>query len=262
MVLNQRISVISICFNNEAELTGTCASVDGQTVKPYEHIIIDGSTEPAIKNVLENTPQPVYRKWISEKDDGISDAFNKGIEMASGDYIQFLNSGDSYTNSSVLEMVLQIMAKKPANWYHGKLRLFRGGHWVEIGKPFDPAKIYRGMRATFHPTMFVKRSLFEQTGGFDTRLKIAMDYDFLLRIRNEKNYFIPETIVYFNPDGISNSSYVAGLHETKQCYEKYCGKSFRLTLWQFRLRCLYYLLQTPVGKLLYRFKKKLKLENI
>ena len=76
-----RISIITICFNNLDDLKATCASVDGQTVHPYEHIIIDGSTKSDIKEFLENNPQPSYRKWLCERDKGISDAFNKGIRI-------------------------------------------------------------------------------------------------------------------------------------------------------------------------------------
>ena len=84
-----RISVITICFNNLEDVISTCQSVDIQVEKPFEHLIIDGSTSPAIKNYLETNTQPAYRRWISEKDDGISDAFNKGVLNASGRYCRY-----------------------------------------------------------------------------------------------------------------------------------------------------------------------------
>ena len=73
------ISIITICYNNLQELLTTLASVDRQSVTPYEHWIIDGSSDNEIKNYLQINIQPTYRKWISEKDNGIADAFNKGL---------------------------------------------------------------------------------------------------------------------------------------------------------------------------------------
>jgi hypothetical protein len=140
--------------------------------------------------------------------------------------------------------------------------MIRGGESVIIGKPFEKKKLYRGMRSTFHPTMFVKKELFEKYGVFDTSLKIAMDYDFLLRIADEKFLFLNFPLVSFDPGGVSNTKYLDSLKEGRQCYEKYHGKSFKLWIWQLRLKFLYYLLQSPAGKLLYKIKKGLKLENI
>jgi len=89
-----RISIITICFNNLNELLLTLSSVDHQTHLPHEHIVIDGSTNPQIANYLNTHPQPDYRLWKSEPDEGISDAFNKGILKSTGDIIGTLNSGD------------------------------------------------------------------------------------------------------------------------------------------------------------------------
>ena len=139
-----RISVISICFNNLTELKSTCDSIDAQTLKPYEHIIIDGSTNTEIKNYLESSSQPSFRKWICERDNGISDAFNKGIRKSTGDIVYLLNSGDKMYDNSVLEKVTTIFDKDPSvMWCHGKLSTFRGGLWVVIGKPFEKDKLYR-----------------------------------------------------------------------------------------------------------------------
>ena len=77
------ISVITICFNNPDELISTCKSVDEQICPPDEHLIIDGSTNKKIINWLTKLPQPSYRKWIHEEDNGIADAFNKGIKNTS-----------------------------------------------------------------------------------------------------------------------------------------------------------------------------------
>jgi glycosyltransferase involved in cell wall biosynthesis len=256
------ITVITICFNNPAELIKTCQSVDTQTMPVFEHLIIDGSSKQDIKMYLEQNPQPAYRRWICERDRGIADAFNKGVKNARGTFIQFLNAADVYYDKTVIEKVVTAMSIHPeANWLHGKLNMLRGGIWVLIGKPFDKDKLYRGMRGTFHPTMFVKKDLFDAAGAFDERLKIAMDYDFLLRIASAPSYFLDFPLVSFDAAGISSTNYLESLKENKLCYERYNGKSLKLFFWQLRLKLLYYLLQSPIGNFLYRIKKGMGLEN-
>jgi len=118
----EQLSVITICFNNLRDLQRTCDSVDAQSIKPHEHYIIDGSTNIEINEWLQNTPQPAYRKWICERDKGISDAFNKGIQHATGSLIHILNSADIYFSSTVIENVLGFFEINPSiQW---GLRLF------------------------------------------------------------------------------------------------------------------------------------------
>lgn len=261
--MKESISVITICFNNLPDLIQTCQSLDDQSVHPEEHLIIDGSANEDILKWLQSAPQPPYRKWIHERDKGISDAFNKGIRNARFNILQFLNSGDIYADNDVMQKVSKAFAgNKDIQWCHGKMKLKRGGSSVIIGKPFDKRKVYRGMRSTFHPTMFVRKELFKKYGDFDTSLTIAMDYDFLIRIANEKFLFIPEPLIIFDPRGVSTTKYIKSLQETRECFERYYGKSFKMNFWQARLKVLHYLLNSPIGTLLYKIKKIFGLENI
>jgi len=257
------ISVITICFNNFHDFINTCHSVDMQFQHPYEHIIIDGSTDNLIKYHLQNHIQPSYRKWICESDDGIADAFNKGIKKATGEIVVMLNAGDTFYDKNTISIVSQTFDNNPSlQWLHGKYKLFRGNRWVIIGKQFEKKKLYRGMRSVCHQTMFVKKSLHEVYGLYSTSEKIAMDYDFLCRILNEHFIFLQKPLVSFAPDGTSSNNYLQSLKETQRVYVKYFGESFLLNLWQFRLKLLYHLIKSPVGNLLYKMKTKLKLENL
>jgi len=258
-----RVSIVTICFNNVEELKLTCTSVDMQVLKPYEHIVIDGSTKPAIKLFLENNPQPAYRKWICESDKGIADAFNKGIRNVTGDIILLLNSGDKIYDETVLERVTAIFKKDPSiMWCHGKQSLLRGGIWVLIGKPFEKAKLYRGMRGTFHQTMYVRKELYEKYGLYDNEIKMAMDYDFLCRIAGERFTFIDYPLATFDPTGISTNRYLDAMNEAYAQYRKYYGWSLKQKLWSLRLTTLHFMLKNPFGKLLYRLKVKLGKENM
>jgi glycosyltransferase involved in cell wall biosynthesis len=257
------ITIITICFNNLDELKDTIHSVDFQVEKPYEHWIIDGSNNTYIQDFLATNPQPPYRKWLSEPDKGISDAFNKGVDRATGDIIVMLNSADSLDNETVLQTVRQAFEKdNHLQWLHAKYTLLRGGLFVLIGKPFDYEKLYRGMRSISHQTMYVKRQLHTKYGNYNLDLKIAMDYDFLCYISKEKNTFLQQPLARFAPGGISTNQYLNSLKEARSVYEKHFGYCFKLVLWQWRLKILYYLLNSPIGHTLYKIKVKLQMENI
>lgn len=257
------ISVITICFNNLQELLTTCSSVDLQEQKPFEHLIIDGSTTPEIKNYLEQHPQPPYRRWICERDKGIADAFNKGIRHAKGDILVMMNSADTFFDERTLMIVSRVFRDNPSiQWLHGKYQLTRGGQQVIIGKPFEKDKLYRGMRSISHQSMFVRKTLHDKHGLYDASEKVSMDYDFLCRIADEPFVFIEDVLVNFAPAGTSSVLYMQSLKDTRRIYEKYYGYSALLVLWQIRLRILYTLLTSPIGNFMYRIKTGLKLENM
>lgn len=252
------ISIITICFNNLEQLITTCQSVDSQVTKPHEHIIVDGSTNKEISQYLAENSRPSYRKSKTEPDQGISDAFNKGIRRATGEVIHLLNSGDFYYDEQVLQVVTNTFKLNPdLKWLHGKYEQKRAGIWVISGKPFDSKKLYRGMRTIGHPTMFVRKELYEKFGMYDVKKKIAMDYDFLVRIRNEKFIFLAKPLTCFSPGGISSQLYLQGLAEKKESYRRELGNNLKMELWMFRLQMLHKLMQTPIGKVLFRLKNKL-----
>lgn len=257
------ISVITICYNNLHVTKATCASIEIQELPPFEHIIIDGSSNNEIKSYLESQRQPAYRKWICEPDKGIADAFNKGLALATGDVVVMLNSGDTLFDESVLEKVTDLFRKNPTiSWMHGRYQLVRGNKQVIIGKPYEKAKLYRGMRSICHQTMFYRKHLHDRYGLYDVAEKIGMDYDFLCRIADEPFVFTEAVLINFAPAGTSSVNYLASLKDARRIYEKYYGRSFKLWLWQIRLRILHYLLKSPVGELLYSLKTKMKLENM
>jgi glycosyltransferase involved in cell wall biosynthesis len=256
------ITIISICFNNLADLQKTCNSVDQQTVHPNEHLIINGSTSEDIAHWLQSHPQPNYRRWINERDNGIGDAFNKGILNARFPITHLLHAGDTYASKNVLEMIIAYYAQHPMiQWTSGNIRVIRGGIEVVVGKPFDAGKLYRGMRSVAHPTWFVKKEVYERIGLFNNDIKIAMDYDLMCRIAKEPYGYINETIAVFDDSGISTKNYVQSLKDNITIYEHYFGFSLKCRIWQFRLRLLHWLLQTSLGKWLFKIKKGLGLAN-
>jgi len=262
--INCNISVITICFNNPEELRITLDSLNSQSFPPYEHLIIDGSTNDAVRLLLEEDIfKKTWRRAIHEKDNGISDAFNKGITQSKGDWILMLNAGDKFYDNNSLKILKQaVISNENIYWLHGKYLLNRGGIDVVIGKPHDPSKVYRGMRSICHQTMLVHRSLYEKHGLYNTSLKFGMDYDFLLRIKDEHFYFLPEPIIRYDTTGLSSVNYLESLRQSGNIYRKHFGNSIKQRLWAFRLKVLHFLLHSPVGKLLYRIKTMLRMENM
>jgi len=251
-----KLSIVTICFNNLQDLIKTCNSVDCQLEKPYEHIIINGSSNDDIKNWFNAQTINTYRKVINERDNGIADAFNKGIKKASGDVIHLLNSGDVYYD----ENTIQIVAKKfnelsNINWISGNIILNRAGVWITIGKPFDKKQLYKGMRASSHPTWFVKKEVYERLGIYKN-YSIAMDYDMMCRIKDEPYAYINYTLIEFDNTGLSSSNYLNSLKQNIEVYESNFGYSLRSRVWQFRLKLIYYFLQTWLGKKVFSLKIK------
>ena len=251
----EQLSVITICFNNLKELQQTCNSVDSQTEHPFEHYIIDGSNNNEISVWLNTTPQPAYRKWICEADEGISDAFNKGILHVSGSIIHILNAADVYFSNTVIAKVVNYFNQHPkTQWISGNIFIKRGGIWVTVGVPFDIQQLYKGMRAVSHPTWVVRKEVYERVGKFSKNIKIAMDYDLMCRLKSELYDYVNETFVKFDDTGISTSQYLKSIKENTKVYESYFGFSFKARFWQFRLKILYHLLQSKFGKFLYYIK--------
>ncbi len=254
----ETISVVTICFNNLNDLQKTCASVDAQVYLPIEHWIINGSTNNEIENWLNTTPQPDYRKWLNERDNGISEAFNKGISRSNGFIIHLLNAGDVYAGTDILIKVARVFELHPfVHWISGKMKIKRAGHWLEVGTPFRKSKLYRGMRGVFHPTWFVKKEVYDRNGLYSNHYKIAMDYDMMCRIYEERYAFIDKTFVVFDDSGVSTTNYLESLKQNIEVYESHFHFSFLCRAWQLRLKILYYLLQTKFGKWLFKVKNKI-----
>lgn len=257
--MHLNLSVITICYNNLAELISTCQSVDKQTIKPEEHLIINGSSNKEIEDWFEKNPQPSYRKTFHEPDNGISDAFNKGIEKSKGEITHLLNSGDRYADDKAIETVLAVFKQDPElGWVHGKYIQHRGNMDVISGVPFDAQQLWKGMRTVAHPTMFIKKAVYLKHGLYNLTYKIAMDYDLLVRIRHEKNRFIDRPLVYFAPGGASNVHFRKGLEEVKRSHRAHIGNDYRQVIWQWRQRMLHLFMGTTVGERWFRSKNRSK----
>lgn len=186
---NILITIITVCYNSEKTIKDTIESVLNQTYTNIEYILVDGNstdnTVEIIKSYEKEAKQKgIIYKWISEPDKGIADAWNKGVEMSSGDIIGILNSDDWYENDSV-EKAVECLNIEEAEISYGICKRFsEKKEFLEtIDKIFNP-KLKSLTFGFSHTTCFKTKKVYETIGKFDENFKIALDIDFLLRAYN------------------------------------------------------------------------------
>ncbi len=199
-------------LNNRDFVEASIQSVLSQTHADIEHIIIDGGSTDGTLDVISRL-SPRSTRLISEPDNGIYDALNKGISMATGEVIGFLHSDDMYAHDSVIEKVGNVMAKMNSESCYGDL-LYVDRHNTDItircwrAGEFSPALLGKGWMPP-HPAFFVRREVYEKFGVFDTSFRIAADYELMLRFLGRHKIttcYIPEVLVRMRTGGTSNNS--------------------------------------------------------
>jgi len=217
-----KLSVITINYNNKDGLLKTIESVIGQTNREFEFIIIDGGSNDGSIEIIEK-----YRSYftysVSEKDNGIYHAMNKGIEKASGEYLLFLNGGDWLFNETVIDSLNPHL--QGADVISGDTYIFDKSKWSVFFSEDDITIDYFLRISLFHQATFIKRNLFLKCGLYDESFKLAGDYEFFIRtLLKENNSYkhIPVVISHFITDGISNKQEfnAINLKERQMAWEK------------------------------------------
>ena len=177
-------SVITVCYNSENTIRQTIDSVLQQTFSDFEYIIIDGgSTDNTMKIVGEYAGK--IDKIVHEKDRGIYDAMNKGINIASGYFIGVLNSSDLYSGNRVLECISMLLDNSPYQVTFGNLNFFKGNNFSKIVRRYN-SKSFKVWKLKFgwmppHPSSFMPKQLFDQYGLYDNSFETGADYEFFVR---------------------------------------------------------------------------------
>ena len=207
-----KISVITVCFNSEAYIADALRSVDAQTWADVEHVIVDGASRDSTLKVVARFPQG-WRRVVSESDNGIYDAMNKGIRLATGDVVAFINSDDFYASPTVLEHVAKVFEDPTVEGCYGDLCYVLQndiGATVRYWRaaPFEPGRFAKGWVPP-HPTLFLRRNVLERLGSFDLRYRIAADFELMARlieVHRIKTVYIPEVLVKMRLGGTTNNS--------------------------------------------------------
>lgn len=204
------ISVISVCYNNRVGLEETWRSVQAQKCADWEWVVVDGASTDGTTAFLQTLEDPRIR-WASEPDKGIYDAMNKGIERSSGDYMTFLNSGDTFAGAEVLDQVARFTEE------NGLPDLCYGDSYEQSAEGIllrkaahSHRRIWYGM-FTHHQAMFYRRE-FIGAQRYPTHYKIGGDYAFTARVlaRGGRAAYLPEPLCIFEKGGVSERSAAAG----------------------------------------------------
>ena len=219
------LSIITINRNNAAGLDRTLRSVASQTCKDFEYIVIDGASTDGSVEVIhkhENSLGSIL-KWVSEPDKGIYSAMNKGIKMASGEYLQFLNSGDCLCSDDVTGRMLEALRESgyPSILYGNMLKDMPDGRILRdrcfAGKEITFLGFYTG--ALNHSPAFIRKALFEEYGLYDESLRIVSDWKWFLQaiiLGKEKPVYVDIDVTLFDMNGISETNKTLGKSERKQ----------------------------------------------
>lgn len=204
-----KISVITVCYNSAETIADALHSVANQTWPDVEHIVIDGASTDGTQAVIARHGDKVAQV-VSEADAGIYDAMNKGLRLASGEVIAFLNADDVYAHVRVLERAAECMAKEGLDALYGDTEFVRPD---DLRKPtrryrserFRPSRIAWGWMPA-HPALFLRRQVFERYGGFRVDYRIAGDFELIARIfhKDKLSYkYVPEVLVRMRTGGVS-----------------------------------------------------------
>ncbi|MBC7193709.1 glycosyltransferase family 2 protein [Marinobacter sp.] len=223
-----KISVITACFNSKATIRDAIESVLSQDHNDVEYILVDGaSTDNTMAIVGEYRDR--ISQVISEPDSGIYDALNKGIRSATGDLVGFLHSDDLFAHSSVLS---HIAAQASSNngqlgcdAVYGDLNYVSSGDTSRVvrrwtSRPFQRELLSRGWMPP-HPTLYLKREIYESLGGFDLDYRIAADYESILRYFSQPGFsaeYLPETLITMRLGGASNGTLSGILRKSREDY--------------------------------------------
>jgi glycosyltransferase involved in cell wall biosynthesis len=217
-----KISIITVCYNSEKSLESTIESVISQTYKNIEYIIVDGLSNDNTIEIIKKHNDNIS-KWVSESDNGLYDAMNKGIVMATGDVIGFINSDDLFCDRKAIEKVMGVFINNVSldsvyadlfyvsqNNTNKIIRKWISGRQKKFNIGWHPA----------HPTFYIKKSVYKKYGLFDLTFKLAADFEIMLRFLDKyqiTTQYLKEPLVKMRLGGETNKSFSNIYKQNKEC---------------------------------------------
>jgi len=220
-----KISVITVVYNGCQTVRAAIESVLNQKYPDIEYIIIDGGSTDGTLELIRSYGSHI-NKMISEKDNGIYDAMNKGLALATGEVVSFLNADDLYVDDQVIGKVARVFQENKIDSCYGDIyyvdrkepdRVIR--HWK--ARPFQEGIFKKGWYPA-HPAFFVRKDIIDKYGGFDTFFKISADYELILRLLGKyriSTIYLPEILVKMRVGGESNRSIINIIKANIECYQ-------------------------------------------
>ncbi len=220
--MNPKVSIVTVCYNSEVTIEDTIQSVISQSYTNIEYIIVDGQSTDNTLKIVKSYKEKIA-KIVCEKDEGLYDAINKGVQLSTGNIIAILNSDDVYKDNNVIKDVVRLFEKENLDASYADLvyvdrsninkviRYWKSGDYKE-------GLFFKGWMPP-HPTFFVKKSAYEQFGYFNLDFKSAADYEIMLRFIHKNKLqigYLPRVIVKMRIGGVSNISISNRLKANKE----------------------------------------------
>jgi glycosyltransferase involved in cell wall biosynthesis len=211
MTAPARITVVTVCFNSADTLEDTLVSVLAQRCPGLEYILVDGGSTDGTRQLVANYNGRI-KQFVSEPDEGIYDAMNKGIRLAAGDFVGFLNADDMYVDDRVLTDVAANVEQEDVDAVYGDLLYVRRDDTDKVVRYWKAGEYLPGaFRLGWvppHPTFFCRRELFERFGPFDARYRLAGDFELMLRFLEKHRIrvgYLPRPLVKMRVGGRANT---------------------------------------------------------
>ena len=213
-MINPKISIITVVWNNAKTIKDAIDSVLTQTYENIEYIVIDGASTDGTVKIVQSYGDKIT-KFISEKDKGLWDAMNKGIQNSTGEYFCFLNSDDMFHNENVIKNMVNTLTEKKVDAVYGYIDIVDQLDIDKIIRRYRISKMTKGLfqlgMMPAHPGFLCSKKLYEKLGGFLLDKDIAADFELMLRYLvkgNMKSELYPHVIVKMRNGGVSNSSLI------------------------------------------------------
>ncbi len=220
-----KISIVTVTYNSEKTLEETILSVLSQNHKDFEHIIVDGASKDTTMEIVKKYEEKYEGKlkYISEPDKGIYDAMNKGIKMATGDIIGLLNSDDKYANDNVLKTISETVEKTNCDGIHGNLLYMDEETMTKAKRKWitKSTNIKTG-NITAHPTLYLKKEVYDKLGLYNLKYKVVADYDFMVKLllnKDIKLVHINEYLIHMRLGGTSSNGLKGYIYNLKEAYK-------------------------------------------
>lgn len=219
-----RVSIITAVLNGADVIGDTMNSIIAQDYPVIEHIVIDGASSDATLDVVRRHGARVA-VVKSGRDGGVYEAFNNGLRAASGDVIAFLNAGDVYAHAGVVSRLMREFTVPTVDAVFGDLDVTSETNPPRVlhryrSNGFTPASLPRGFMPA-HPTLYLRRSVYDRLGGYDQSFRIAGDFEFCLRafLKQQIGFrYVPEALVHMPTGGISNRGLASAWTVTREMH--------------------------------------------
>jgi len=230
-----KVSIITAALNNAGTIEDAITSILGQKHNNMEHIVVDGGSKDGTLEIIKKYEEQIS-KVISEQDNGVYEAMNKGLKVATGDIVAFLNADDFYANEEVVAKIVETMLANNVDCCYGDL---------EYVARDNPEKTIRRWKSHSyrddlfekgwhppHPTFVVKRQIYEEYGYFNLKFKIAADYELMLRFMKKhdiKSCYIPSVLVKMRAGGKSNKNLSQIIKANIECYQAWRENGLKIS---------------------------------